>query len=185
MYYYYYYYYYYLGGPVQVWYWPKSNAKAMPRTRWSASQATTARCSAIMVRAPAASVGARLPSRALSAFARHFDIAVRWLIECITHRTGCLNPPLSGDVDKSKPWEGSAHVPLMCSGPGIKAGQTVTRPVATMDMSGTFMDFASAVPAPGALGHMRVRSSKCKVQSNPLFRAVTELAMPARATDSA
>ena len=41
-----------------------------------------------------------------------------------------------GDVDKSKPWEGSAHVPLMCMGPGIKAGATITTPVATMDMSG-------------------------------------------------
>ena len=38
-----------------------------------------------------------------------------------------------GDVDKSKPWEGSAHVPLMCMGPGIVEGQTVTTPVATMD----------------------------------------------------
>ena len=39
----------------------------------------------------------------------------------------------------------------MCAGPGIQAGQTVSRPVATMDMAGTFMDYASAVPAPGAL----------------------------------
>lgn len=39
-----------------------------------------------------------------------------------------------GDVDKSKPWEGSAHVPLMCAGPGIIAGQTLSLPVATMDM---------------------------------------------------
>ena len=37
-----------------------------------------------------------------------------------------------GDVDKSKPWEGSAHVPLMCAGPGILANHTVTLPVATM-----------------------------------------------------
>ena len=37
------------------------------------------------------------------------------------------------DVDKSKPWEGSAHVPLMCMGPGIQKGQTVNIPVATMD----------------------------------------------------
>ena len=54
-----------------------------------------------------------------------------------------------GDVDKSKPWEGSAHVPLMCKGPGIVKGQTVTRPVATMDMAGTFLDFADAKPAAG------------------------------------
>ena len=54
-----------------------------------------------------------------------------------------------GDVDKSKPWEGSAHVPLMCKGPGIAKGQTVNRPVATMDMAGTFLDFADAKPAAG------------------------------------
>lgn len=54
-----------------------------------------------------------------------------------------------GDVDKSKPWEGSAHVPLICMGPGIKSGATVTYPVATMDMAGTFMDFAGVSPAPG------------------------------------
>ena len=54
-----------------------------------------------------------------------------------------------GDVDKSKPWEGSAHVPLMCSGPGIRVGATVTSPVATMDMAGTFMDYAGVKPAPG------------------------------------
>ena len=59
-----------------------------------------------------------------------------------------------GDKDKSKPWEGSAHVPLMCSGPGIAKGQTVTIPVATMDMAGTFMDFADATPEP----HMTTQS---------------------------
>ena len=54
-----------------------------------------------------------------------------------------------GDVDKSKPWEGSAHVPLICTGPGVAKGATVTTPVATLDMAGTFMDYAGAVPAPG------------------------------------
>ena len=54
-----------------------------------------------------------------------------------------------GDVDKSKPWEGSAHVPLICMGPGIQAGATVTSPVATLDMGGTFLDFAGTKPAPG------------------------------------
>ena len=49
-----------------------------------------------------------------------------------------------GDISKSKPWEGSAHVPLMCAGPGILHNHTVTRPVATMDMSGTFIDYANA-----------------------------------------
>ena len=42
----------------------------------------------------------------------------------------------------------------MCSGPGIAKGQTVTIPVATMDMAGTFMDFAGATPEP----HMTTQS---------------------------
>lgn len=54
-----------------------------------------------------------------------------------------------GDTAKSKPWEGSAHVPLMCSGPGIQKNKTVTIPIATMDMAGTFMDLAGAKPSPG------------------------------------
>lgn len=54
-----------------------------------------------------------------------------------------------GDVDKSEPWEGASHVPLMCKGPGILAGKTVSIPVATMDMAGTFMDYARAKPAAG------------------------------------
>jgi len=68
-----------------------------------------------------------------------------------------------GDVDKSKPWEGSAHVPLMCSGPGITAGQTVSVPVAQMDMAGTFMDYAGAKPAPG----MTTRSLRPLLEGQP------------------
>ena len=54
-----------------------------------------------------------------------------------------------GDVDKSKPWEGSAHVPLACMGPGITAGAVIDIPVATMDMAGTFIDYAGATIASG------------------------------------
>jgi hypothetical protein len=54
-----------------------------------------------------------------------------------------------GDVDKSKPWEGSAHVPLLCYGPGIAKGGTVSVPVATLDMGGTFLDYAGADPVVG------------------------------------
>ena len=53
-----------------------------------------------------------------------------------------------GDAGKSKPWEASARVPLICGGPGILRNHTVTQPVATMDLAGTFMDLASATPAP-------------------------------------
>lgn len=68
-----------------------------------------------------------------------------------------------GDVDKSKPWEGAAHVPLMCAGPGILKGQTVDLPVATMDMAGTFMDYASATPVLG----MTTRSFRPLLEGKP------------------
>lgn len=54
-----------------------------------------------------------------------------------------------GDYSKQLPWQGSASVPLMCAGPGVKAGQIITMPVGTLDLSATFMDFAAATPAPG------------------------------------
>lgn len=54
---------------------------------------------------------------------------------------------------KSKPWEGSASVPLIVFGGsdsiGIPAGGVRSGPVATMDLAGTFMDYAGAEPAVG------------------------------------
>ena len=47
-----------------------------------------------------------------------------------------------GDWDKSKPWEGSAHVPLVCTGPGVMAGQVVAQPVTTMDLAATWLHLA-------------------------------------------
>jgi arylsulfatase A-like enzyme len=40
------------------------------------------------------------------------------------------------------------------TGPGILAGKTIGAPVATMDMAGTFMDYADAIPEP----HMTTQS---------------------------
>jgi arylsulfatase A-like enzyme len=68
-----------------------------------------------------------------------------------------------GDVDKSKPWEGSAHVPLICKGPGIKANATVDLPVGTLDMGGTFIDYASGVPDPS----MTTRSLRPFLEGKP------------------
>merc|ERR1712048_661299 len=49
---------------------------------------------------------------------------------------------------KSKPWEASAFVPLVAFGGsdsiGIPAGEVRSSPVATMDLAGTFMDYAGA-----------------------------------------
>jgi arylsulfatase len=43
---------------------------------------------------------------------------------------------------KTVPWQASVSVPLICRGPGIRAGAVVERPVATMDLAATFLDYA-------------------------------------------
>eukprot|EP01061_Rhynchopus_euleeides_P034807 TRINITY_DN5873_c2_g1_i1.p1 TRINITY_DN5873_c2_g1~~TRINITY_DN5873_c2_g1_i1.p1 ORF type:complete len:513 (+),score=125.84 TRINITY_DN5873_c2_g1_i1:92-1630(+) len=52
-----------------------------------------------------------------------------------------------GDTGKSVPWQGSASVPLLCKGPGIRQNATVARPVATLDIAATFLDYAGVAPA--------------------------------------
>eukprot|EP00936_MAST-01D_sp_MAST-1D-sp1_P001403 g1403.t1 len=49
---------------------------------------------------------------------------------------------------KSKPWEASASVPLICAGPGVQQGQVITDPTATMDLAATFIDYGGATLAP-------------------------------------
>ena len=49
-----------------------------------------------------------------------------------------------GDFDKSKPWQSSVGVPLVCAGPGIASGKVVHAPVGTVDLAATFLDYASA-----------------------------------------
>lgn len=46
---------------------------------------------------------------------------------------------------KTKPWQGSASVPLICAGPGIRVGVTIDRPVSTMDLAATFLDYANVL----------------------------------------
>ena len=48
------------------------------------------------------------------------------------------------DVDKSKPWQGSLAVPLVCGGPGIQANASVAVPVASVDIGATLLDIAGA-----------------------------------------
>ena len=64
-------------------------------------------------------------------------------IVCITSDHG----DMLGDHNtnaKSKPWEASISVPLLCFGPGVKEGVVVDFPVATMDLAATFIDYAGA-----------------------------------------
>lgn len=51
-----------------------------------------------------------------------------------------------GDQGKTMPWNPSASVPLVCSGPTIAANASVSIPVATMDLAGTFLDIAGVMP---------------------------------------
>eukprot|EP00117_Sycon_ciliatum_P028913 scpid58470/ scgid23137/ Arylsulfatase; Cys-type sulfatase len=55
------------------------------------------------------------------------------------------------DWGKSQPWQGSASVPFTCMGKkvGVKVGQRITRPVSTMDMAATFLDYAGTEPDTG------------------------------------
>eukprot|EP01063_Lacrimia_lanifica_P004438 TRINITY_DN1248_c0_g1_i1.p1 TRINITY_DN1248_c0_g1~~TRINITY_DN1248_c0_g1_i1.p1 ORF type:complete len:508 (+),score=206.28 TRINITY_DN1248_c0_g1_i1:67-1590(+) len=69
-------------------------------------------------------------------------------IVCVTSDHG----EMLGDHDdggKSKPWQGSAAVPFVCSGPGIREGVEIERPVGTMDLAATFLDYAGVKPAEG------------------------------------
>lgn len=43
---------------------------------------------------------------------------------------------------KKLPWQASISVPLVCSGPGIEKAIGHNWPVTTLDLAGTFMDFA-------------------------------------------
>jgi len=54
------------------------------------------------------------------------------------------------DWGKTMPWQGSASVPLVVSGPalGVRAAVIDGVPVATMDIGGTLLELAGAAPAP-------------------------------------
>merc|ERR1712003_243866 len=50
---------------------------------------------------------------------------------------------------KSMPWDGSARVPMLFMGPGVKAGAVLSQPVTTLDIVGTFLEIAGAEKAAG------------------------------------
>jgi arylsulfatase A-like enzyme len=80
------------------------------------------------------------------------DFCFDW---CVCYRSVCMSSDhgeLLGDHNdfgKSKPWQGAIGVPLICAGPGLAVGRSVGRPVGTVDLAATFMDYAGAAPAPG------------------------------------
>ena len=65
------------------------------------------------------------------------------LIVCVCSDHGeMLNDHRS--MGKSKPWQGSLNVPLVCAGPGIREGAKLNVPVASIDVGATALDFAGA-----------------------------------------
>lgn len=53
------------------------------------------------------------------------------------------------DTDKSKPWQGAVAVPLICAGPGVAAGRTVSAAAAVIDLGATALDWAGVAPVEG------------------------------------
>lgn len=69
-----------------------------------------------------------------------------------------------GDSGKTMPWEGSAHVPLIVSGPAVRAAAVLPTPVSIMDLAATFIDYGGAALAPGMTS----------VSMRPLFEGTAE-----------
>jgi arylsulfatase A-like enzyme len=67
------------------------------------------------------------------------------------------------DWGKTQPWQGSVSVPLVISAPslGVPSGLVVNRPVATLDIAGTVLEYAGVQPDPNL--NMTTRSLR------PLF----------------
>lgn len=61
-------------------------------------------------------------------------------------------------VQKASFWEETVHVPLILSGPGVKAGHRARDLVSLMDLFPTFCDYAAIQPPQGARG-VSLRSS--------------------------
>jgi hypothetical protein len=55
------------------------------------------------------------------------------------------------DWGKTQPWSGSVGVPLICMGQklGVRVGAVIEKPITTMDLAGTFIDYAGVKPVSG------------------------------------
>jgi arylsulfatase A-like enzyme len=53
------------------------------------------------------------------------------------------------DQGKTMPWEGSAHVPMVVTGPNVPQARHVILPVTIMDLAATFLDYGAGSLAPG------------------------------------
>merc|ERR1712054_355735 len=50
---------------------------------------------------------------------------------------------------KTQPYDGSARVPLLFMGPGVRAGSVLSQPATTLDVVGTFLELAGVEKARG------------------------------------
>lgn len=57
---------------------------------------------------------------------------------------------------KTQPYQASAAVPLVIAGPGVGEGQVIERPVSTMDLAATFLDYGG-VAKPAAMDSQSLR----------------------------
>lgn len=89
-----------------------------------------------------------------AAMIENIDMRIGQLIDKVKQRGELSNTLIAfssdhgemlGDHDlwsKRQPYHGSAGVPLVLSGPGVKAGITINAPATTLDLTATFLDYA-------------------------------------------
>jgi len=77
-----------------------------------------------------------------------------------------------GEIAKAKPWQGAISVPLLCFGPGVKKGYVHADPVTTLDLPGTFLDYAEYGSAPYP---MTTRSLRSILQDDSVDNAANDV----------
>jgi len=72
---------------------------------------------------------------------------------------------------KGKPWQASVSVPLVCSGPGIRKNTTYKKPVGTLDLTATFLDYAGLSRYSNSMASKSLRPIlEGTISTNPLGR---------------
>lgn len=65
---------------------------------------------------------------------------------------------------KGIPWQASISVPLICFGPGVREGLVYDRPVTTLDLAGTFLDYAQVEDTEEVRGQMTTMSLRSAME---------------------
>lgn len=85
--------------------------------------------------------------------ARRGDLENTLLVYCSDHGEMLGDHGLGG---KSQPYQPSASVPLVVAGPGVRQNVTCGKPVETLDLTATFLDFAG-LPCPNDMDFRSLR----------------------------